>query len=133
MTIARIAAASLLALLLAAAPAARGRAQDGGAPEPGREPSAEVRAFLAKWAETMRGVDRLRVTFTQSKKLRILREPRESSGQAVLLGKIHYGIVNWVVALDTLQIGLHDFETSRLATSNRRRELRCRELGNVGR
>ncbi len=47
----------------------------------------EVRAFLKSWAERMRGVETLRVEFTQTKDLPILRKPLVSRGFALLKGR----------------------------------------------
>jgi len=47
----------------------------------------EVQAFLASWARKMRGARTLHVRFEQSKKLRVLRKARKSTGEAWLKGK----------------------------------------------
>ena len=50
-------------------------------------PSPEVLAFLAEWSEAMRDVKTLRVTFKQTKRLRILRRPLVREGETLLKGR----------------------------------------------
>ena len=49
--------------------------------------SPEARAFLKEWASAMAEVRSLRVRFTQTKTLRLLRKPRVSEGLTVLKGE----------------------------------------------
>ena len=72
-----------VALCLAASVAAQETAQKA-RPEP--EVSEDVRAHLASWADSLRDVRSLRVTFEQTKHLRILRRPRKSAGVALVKG-----------------------------------------------
>lgn len=51
------------------------------------DPAPEVREFLKSWAAKMRDVRSLRVEFTQTKELKILRRPLVSHGRALLKGK----------------------------------------------
>ncbi len=74
----------LLSLLFALAPAS---AQDGTA-------SPEVKEFLKAWAASMQNVKSLRVEFTQTKKLRIMRKPVVSSGTTLMKGKRVKMVVN---------------------------------------
>jgi len=50
-------------------------------------PSPEVLAFLAEWSEAMRDVKTLRVSFKQTKRLRILRKPLVREGETLLKGR----------------------------------------------
>ncbi len=84
----------VLSLTLTAAAAPGGEEQAGNEqrreaqPQGDREEAApEVRAFLRHWAEGMQDIRALRVEFTQSKKLRILRRPLETQGCTLLKGK----------------------------------------------
>ena len=56
-------------------------------PAPVDGPSPEVRKTLAAWTEGMNGLSTLRVEFTQTKRLRVLRRPRVSQGVALLVGE----------------------------------------------
>ena len=91
----------LLILSLTAAPALARDDDD-------EAPSEAVRAFLAKWAERMRGVERLRVRFEQKKTLRILRKPRESSGRAFLLGKRLRMVIESAAGERELELGVNE-------------------------
>jgi hypothetical protein len=51
------------------------------------ELSPELRTFLRSWAEHMRGIETLRVRFTQIKEMRILRNPLRSEGYTLLKGR----------------------------------------------
>ncbi|MEZ6183649.1 MAG: outer membrane lipoprotein carrier protein LolA [Planctomycetota bacterium] len=51
------------------------------------EASPEVKAFLQGWGEAMAEVESLRVRFTQTKTLRLLKKPRVSQGLTVLRGR----------------------------------------------
>ena len=51
------------------------------------KPSPEVQRLLDRWAGQLRGLRTLRVEFTQTKHLRILRRPRVSRGTALLRGR----------------------------------------------
>lgn len=66
-------------LLLGTAPHA---AADGPPP-----PTAEVRAFLDRWAESLTSIRSLRIEFSQVKRLKILRRPRKSQGQVLMKGR----------------------------------------------
>ncbi len=50
-------------------------------------PSAEVKNLLAEWSKSLGDVRTLRVRFEQVKHLRVLRKPRVSSGEVLLVGK----------------------------------------------
>ncbi len=60
----------------------------------GVEVDPEVKTFLAAWAETMKDVRTLRVEFTQTKKLRIMRRPLVSKGTTLLKDKRVLMVVN---------------------------------------
>jgi outer membrane lipoprotein-sorting protein len=62
------------------------------AQEPRDTPSVE--AFLKAWGAEMKGITSLRVEFTQTKKLRILRRPLVSTGFTLLKGKRVLMVVN---------------------------------------
>jgi outer membrane lipoprotein-sorting protein len=66
-------------------------AQEAPSSQPAQEEDAaaspEVEAFLRAWAKAMDGVQTLRVEFTQTKRLKILRRPLVSQGVTLMRGR----------------------------------------------
>lgn len=83
-----------LTLLLALGVSAMAAPDEAPVAAPVPEPPPAVRTFLRSWAEDMKDVRSLRVEFEQTKQLRILRRPLETTGRTLLKGRRVLMVVN---------------------------------------